>query len=90
MDFWATVLGAAIGAAVGVVAGALIQFLVQILIERRNRKLVLSDLRKEAQYNLKIANEMHAEVGRFRAAAQPGTFSTYQWYFRTKDMLGLA
>jgi hypothetical protein len=90
MDFWATVLGSAIGAAVGVVAGAFIQYLVQIWIERRNRKLVLADLRKEAQYNLGIANEMLAEVGRFRAAAQPETFATYQWYFRCKDMLGIA
>jgi hypothetical protein len=84
MDFWATFLGAAFG----VVAGAIIQYIVQIWIARRNRKLVLSDLNKEAQYNLGVANEMLNEVSRFRAAAQPDTFSTYQWYFRSKDMLG--
>jgi hypothetical protein len=85
MDFWATFLGAAFG----VVAGAIMQYLVQIGIERRNRKLLLSDLAKEAQYNLEIANLMLAEVARFRAAAQPGTFATFQWYFRAKDMLGI-
>jgi len=86
MDFWATFLGAAFG----VVAGAIIQYLVQILIERRNRKLILSDLRKEAQFNLGVANAMLDEVARFRAAAQPDAFPTFQWYFRAKDMLGTA
>ena len=74
MDFWATFLGAAFG----VVAGAFIQYLVQMWIARHNRKLVLSDLRKEAQYNLGVANDMLNEISRFRAAAQPDTFSTYQ------------
>jgi hypothetical protein len=86
MDFWATFLGAAFG----VVAGALMQYIVQVAIERRNRKLLLSDLNKEAQYNLGVANDMLKEVARFRAAAQPAIFSTYQWYFRAKDMIGVA
>lgn len=86
MDFWATFLGAAFG----VVAGAFMQYIVQVGIERRNRRRLLSDLNKEAQYNLAVANEMLKEVARFRAAAQPAIFSTYQWYFRGKDMLGVA
>jgi hypothetical protein len=84
MDFWATFLGAA----VGVVAGATIQYLAQIFIDRHHRRLVLLDLRKEAQYNLGVANDMLGEVIKFRAAAQPETFATYQWFFRSKDMLG--
>jgi hypothetical protein len=84
MDFVATLFGAAIG----VVAGAAIQYLAQIFINRHNRKAVLSDLRKEAQYNLGVANDMLGEVAKFRAAAQPETLATYQWFFRSKDMLG--
>jgi hypothetical protein len=84
MDFWATFLGAAFG----VVAGAVLQYLAQILIARRNRKLILSDLRKEALYNLGVANDMLNEVAKLRAAAQRDTFATYRWYFRSKDMLG--
>jgi hypothetical protein len=86
MDFCATFLGAAFG----VVAGAFMQYIVQVGIERRNRKLLLSDLNKEAQYNLGVANDMLKEVDRFRAATQPAIFPTYQWYFRAKDMLGVA
>ena len=66
------------------------QYIVQVGIERRNRKLLLSDLNKEAQYNLGVANDMLKEVDRFRAATQPAIFPTYQWYFRAKDMLGVA
>ena len=84
MPFLATFLGAAFG----VVAGAAIQYLAQVWIERRNRKLVLSDLRKEAQYNLGVVNDMLGEVVKFRAAAQPDTFAGYHWYFRSHDMLG--
>ena len=84
MDFLATFLGAAFG----VVAGAAIQYLAQIFIDRHKQKAVLSDLRKEAQYNLGVANEMLNEVAKFRAAAQPDTFATYQWFFCSKDMLG--
>jgi hypothetical protein len=86
MDFWATFLGAAFG----VVAGTVVQYVFQVAIERRNRKLLLTDLRKEAQYNLGVVNDMLKEVDRFRAAAQPAIFSTYHWIFRSKDMLGLA
>ena len=77
MDFLATFLGAAFG----VVAGAAIQYLAQIFIDRHKQKAVLSDLRKEAQYNLGVANDMFNEVAKFRVAAQPDTFATYQWFF---------
>ncbi len=86
MDFLATMLGAALG----VVAGTVIQYFVQLLITRYNRKRNLRDLKIEAQYNLKIAEQMLAEVGRFRAAAQPAIFANYNWYFRAKDMLSVA
>ena len=84
MDFWATFLGAAFG----VIAGAGIQYFVQLGIGRHNRKLMISDLSKEARYNLGVAQDMLREVDRFRAAAQPDTLATYNWYFRSKDMLG--
>lgn len=84
--FTATLLGSAFG----VVAGALIQYLVAILVIRYRRTKNLADLRVETEYNLAIAEQMLDEVQKFRAAAQPATFQSYSWWFRAKDMLGIA
>jgi hypothetical protein len=86
MGFLATFLGAAFG----VVAGALIQYLFTFLIERRNRRRLLSDLQIETRYNLVVVDQMLEEVRRFRAAANPSAFESYQWFYRTKDMLSIA
>jgi hypothetical protein len=85
-DFTATLLGSAFG----VVAGAFIQYLVTIWLSRHNRQKNLKDLKTEAKYNLRVAEQMLEQVRRMRVAAQPATFNNFVWLFRAKDMLSIA
>ena len=76
MEFWATLLGAA----VGVVAGTLVQYGVQALTNYSTERNQRSALKKEVQLNLALVAEIKAEATRLRNAINGDALPKYFGY----------
>ncbi|MBY6262246.1 hypothetical protein EI613_10005 [Azospirillum sp. 412522] len=79
-----------IGTAVGVVAGTLVQYFVEIVLSWSKRRGVLSDIKNEAAFNKAVLEQLLAELGRYRALAQPNMLGNYLGYFKAGSGLWLS
>jgi hypothetical protein len=73
MEFWATLLGAA----VGVVAGAFIQYIVDFFVHMQTAKQQRRALKKEMQYDLQVVAEVAEECVQLRNAVNSDTLAIY-------------
>jgi hypothetical protein len=83
MEFWATLLGAA----VGVPAGAIVQYLAQLGIDWAREQSQKDALASELEFNRTLLDEFSAELRQFRNAVNASAVNGYYGYFQLSNGL---